>query len=116
MLLLFEYRNGNFARLWQPTAQHARVIAEVYEENQPKKQVKVKEGYKSSYDTKDLILWREFCIANDVLLEDDAASELLCYKLILGRDTEMIIDGDLSSLVPMGEVEIDPEAIIELVD
>ena len=112
---LFELKSdGNFARLWEPTAEHAKIIAEVYEENYPQKQVRVQDGYKTSYDTKDLMLWREFCIANDIMLQEDAASELLSYKLILGKDTEMIIDGDLSSLVPMGDVEIDPDTFLRI--
>ena len=112
---LFELKdNGNFARLWHPTAEHAKVIAEVYEQNQPKKQVKVQEGYKTSYDTKDLHLWLEFCRANEIMLQEDQSGELLCYKLILGKDTEMIIDGDLSSLVPMGEVEIEPDTFLRI--
>ena len=112
---LFELKSdGNFARLWKPTAEHAKIIAEVYQENQPKKQVKVQEKYKTSYDSKDIQLWLEFCRANEIMLQDDAAGELLCYRLILGKDTEMIIDGDLSSLVPMGDVEIDPDTFLRI--
>ena len=101
---------GNWMQLWKPTAKAALAIAEVY--NTETRSTIVKEGAKTSYNEIDLQLWLEFCQANELMLQDDAAGELLCYKLILGKDTEMILDGDLSSLVPMGDVEIDPDTFL----
>ena len=103
--------NGNFLKLWGPTAEHAKTIVEAYDDNQSK-QLKVKEGYKTSYDSKDIQLWLEFCRANEIMLEDDAAGELLCLRLILGRDTEFVVDGDITSLIPMGAVEILPDTFL----
>ncbi|MDC0125917.1 hypothetical protein OAI15_01490 [Flavobacteriaceae bacterium] len=105
--------NGNFLRLWHPTTQHAKTIVEAYDE-QKSNQIKVKEGYKTSYDEKDIQLWLEFCRANEIMLEDDAAGELLCLRLILGRDTEFVVDGDITSLIPMGAVEIQPETFLRI--
>ena len=112
--LFQQNEKGNFLRLWHPMTQHTKTVVEAYYDKQSK-QLKVKKGYKTSYDEKDLQLWLEFCEANEIMLEDDTAGQLLCLRLILGRDTEFVIDGDMTSLIPIGAVEIEPETFLRII-
>ena len=103
---------GNWMQLWRPTAKAALAIAEVY--NTETKSTIVKEGTKTSYDKKDLLLWLEFCKANEILLDESAKQSLLCYRLILVENTQFVEDGDLDTLIPMGKVLIDPETYLRI--
>lgn len=103
---------GNWMQLWKPTAKAALAIAEVY--NTETRSTIVKEGTKTSYDKKDLLLWLEFCKANEILLDESAKQSLLCYRLILGENTQFVEDGDLDTLIPMGKVLIEPETFLRI--
>lgn len=113
--MIFKKEGTNWIRTYEPIKATTETIVEAYMQRSAKPKTVIKEQHKTSYTLQDLELWKDFGLDNEILLDErDDAQMLSFYKIILGHLTEWVEEGDVTSLIPIGEPALLPDDFVKL--